>query len=81
LQAWRGIMKQKRTGERRRRDNLRRNSRRRVANGIYACAICGKVRFRRDLEAHHENYEGITGKFRMVCKDEHRKITEKGRKK
>jgi hypothetical protein len=73
-------MKQKRTGERRRRDNLRRRARHKVGSaGVFICAICGQYKQRRSLEIDHTNYNGVMGKWRLICIAHHRKKTKRER--
>lgn len=67
-------MTQKRTGERKRRDNMRRRARHRVGKaGIFRCAICKQLKQRRSLEIDHVSYAGLLGKWRLICIEHHHK--------
>lgn len=71
---------QKRIGERKRRDNMRRRARRQVGRaGIFRCEICGSWRSRQDMEMHHTDYSGYNGKTKLICTEHHAKKTKTGR--
>ena len=68
---------QKRIGERKRRDNMRRRARHKYRGGIYECAGCKEFYYRSELHIHHQNYKGYDGKIRLLCKKCHAKTHRK----
>lgn len=70
---------QKRVGERRRRDNLRRRDRRRVGKqGFYKCHSCKGYFYRYEMQVHHTSYKGL-GKSVLLCIPCHEKRHKRGK--